>query len=115
MARYAGLTRSPDESGLKPREKGLAKAGNARVRGGPIQLAWRFLVLQKDGALARRYRTGAERRAQDNIGVLHEIALKAPQRPDRAPIYSRAPIYVRSPERSVDQLLAGRTKIQETG
>src|SRR5689334_6043537 len=27
----------------KPREKGLAKSGNARVRRGLIQLAWRFL------------------------------------------------------------------------
>src|SRR6188508_1413215 len=43
LARYAGLTGSPDESGLKSREKGLAKAGNARVRRGLIQLAWRFL------------------------------------------------------------------------
>jgi transposase len=29
VARYAGLTGSPDESGLKSREKGLAKAGAA--------------------------------------------------------------------------------------
>ena len=34
VARYAGLTGSPDESGSKRREKGLAKAGNARVRRG---------------------------------------------------------------------------------
>jgi transposase len=53
VARYAGLTGSPDESGLKRREKGLAKAGNARVRRGVIQLAWRFLMFQKDSALAR--------------------------------------------------------------
>jgi transposase len=33
---------------LKSREKGLAKAGNARVRRGLIQLAWRFLMFQKD-------------------------------------------------------------------
>ena len=32
VARYAGLTGSPDESGAKRREQGLAKAGNARVR-----------------------------------------------------------------------------------
>ena len=51
---------SPDESGLKRREKGLAKAGNARVRRGLIQLAWRFLVFQKDSALARWYRTRTE-------------------------------------------------------
>jgi transposase len=57
VARYAGLTGSPDESGLKSRERGLAKSGNARVRRGLIQLAWRFLMFQKDSALARWYRT----------------------------------------------------------
>lgn len=55
VARYAGLTGAPDESGAKRREKGLAKAGNARVRRSLIQLAWRFLVFQKDSALARWY------------------------------------------------------------
>ena len=60
VARYAGLTGSPDESGLKRREKGLAKAGNARVRRGLIQLAWRFLMFQKDSALAQWYRTRTE-------------------------------------------------------
>jgi transposase len=50
VARYAGLIGAPDESGSKRREKGLAKAGNARVRGGMIQLAWRFLLFQKDSA-----------------------------------------------------------------
>ena len=44
VARYAGLTGSPDESGTKRREKGLARSGNARVRRGMIQLAWRFLM-----------------------------------------------------------------------
>lgn len=34
VARYAGLTGAPDESGSKRWEKGLAKAGNARVRRG---------------------------------------------------------------------------------
>jgi transposase len=56
VARYAGLTGSPDESGSRRREKGLAKAGNARVRRGMIQLAWRFLVHQKASALAQWYR-----------------------------------------------------------
>jgi transposase len=55
VARYAGLTGSPDESGRRRREKGLAKAGNARVRRGMIQLAWRFLIHQKDSALAQWY------------------------------------------------------------
>src|SRR6516162_3164862 len=56
VARYAGLTGSPDESGSKRREKGLARAGNARVRRGLIQLAWRFLGFQKDSALTQWYR-----------------------------------------------------------
>src|SRR3954471_18117966 len=56
VARYAGLTGSPDESGSRRREKGLAKAGNARVRRGMIQLAWRFLLHQKESALAQWYR-----------------------------------------------------------
>lgn len=60
VARYAGLTGSPDESGSKRREKGLAKSGNARVRRGMIQLAWRFLLFQKDSALAQWYRARTE-------------------------------------------------------
>src|SRR4030081_714346 len=51
VARYAGLTGSPDESGRKRREKGLTRSGNARVRRGMIQLAWRFLMFQKDSTL----------------------------------------------------------------
>jgi transposase len=60
VARYAGLTGSPDESGAKRREKGLAKGGNARVRRGMIQLAWRLLIFQKDSALAQWYRARTE-------------------------------------------------------
>ena len=41
VARYAGMTGSSDDSGAKRREKGLAKAGNSRVRRGMLQLAWR--------------------------------------------------------------------------
>ena len=56
VARYAGLTGAPDESGAKRREKGLAKAGNARVRRGMIQLAWRLLNFQPDSTLVQWYR-----------------------------------------------------------
>ena len=56
MARYAGLTGSPEESGARRREKGLAKAGNARVRCGMIQLVWRFLRFQEASGLAVWYR-----------------------------------------------------------
>ena len=50
VARYAGLTGAPDESGQKRRERGLAKAGNARVRRGMIQLAWGCLLYTSDAA-----------------------------------------------------------------
>jgi transposase len=53
VARYVGLTGSPDESGKRRRERGLARAGNARVRCGMIQLAWRFVRFQKDNALVQ--------------------------------------------------------------
>jgi transposase len=56
VARYAGLTGSPDESGTKRREQGLAKAGNARVRRAMLQLAWRWLLHQKNSDLAKWYR-----------------------------------------------------------
>jgi transposase len=60
VARYAGVTGSPDESGAKRRERGLAKAGNARVRRGLMQLAWRFLRFQSESALAKWYRERTE-------------------------------------------------------
>jgi len=53
VARYAGLTGSPDESGSSWREKGLSRSGNARVRRGMIQLAWRFLKFQNESTLAK--------------------------------------------------------------
>src|ERR1700704_7180058 len=59
-ARYAGLTGSPDESGAERREQGLARAGNARVRRGMIQLAWRFLLHQKNSALTKWFRSRTE-------------------------------------------------------
>ena len=82
VARYAGLTGAPDESGAKRREKGLAKAGNARVRRGMIQLAWRFLLFQKDSALARWYRA----RTEGARGGIRKtlIACSGPQAFDRA-------------------------------
>jgi transposase len=77
VARYAGLTGSPDESGARRREKGLAKAGNARVRRGMIQLAWRFLLHQKDSALARWYRARtADARAGTRKTLIVALARK---------------------------------------
>jgi transposase len=77
VARYAGLTGSPDESGSRRREKGLAKAGNARVRRGMIQLAWRFLLHQKESALAQWYRARtAEARGSTRKTLIVALARK---------------------------------------
>jgi len=79
VARYAGLTGSPDESGSKRREKGLAKSGNARVRRGLVQLAWRFLLFQKDSALAQWYRarTGVQgvRKTVLIVALAHKLLI----------------------------------------
>ncbi|HEX4186210.1 MAG TPA: IS110 family transposase [Stellaceae bacterium] len=53
VARYGGITGAPDESGARRREKGLARTGNARVRRGMLQLAWRFLRFQKECVLVK--------------------------------------------------------------
>jgi transposase len=73
VARYAGLTGSPDESGKRRREKGLARAGNARVRTGMIQFAWRFLKFQQDRALAQWFQT----RAADGRGGTRKTMIVA--------------------------------------
>ena len=73
----AGLTGSPDESGAKRREQGLARAGNARVRRGMIQLAWRFLRFQKESALARWYQARtADHRAGTRKTMIVALARK---------------------------------------
>jgi len=73
VARYAGLTGSPDESGSKRREQGLAKAGNARVRRGLIQLAWRLLTHQSDCELVKWYRE----RTVDGRGITRKVMIVA--------------------------------------
>ena len=73
VARYAGLTGAPDESGSRRREKGLARAGNARVRHAMIQLAWRFLKFQPQSALAQWYRE----RTRDGRGDIRKTMIVA--------------------------------------
>ncbi len=83
VARYAGLTGSPDESGAQRREQGLARAGNARVRRGMIQLAWRFLMFS-EGVKALRNTSDARRQAAKlcyRFGPLTPSARSA--KPDR--------------------------------
>lgn len=73
VARSGGLTGAPDESGKRRRDKGLARAGNARVRRTMIQLAWRFLMFQPQSALAQWYRT----RTADGTGALRKKMIVA--------------------------------------
>ena len=76
VARYAGLTGSPDESGSMRREKGLARSGNARVRRGLIQLAWRFLMFQKDSALAHWFYARTKNAPQTRKTMIVALARK---------------------------------------
>ncbi len=76
VARYAGVTGSPDESGAKRRERGLAKAGNARVRRGLMQLAWRFLRFQSESALAKWYRERTEDGGKRKTTMIVALARK---------------------------------------
>ena len=76
VARYAGVTGSPDESGSKRRERGLAKAGNARVRRGLMQLAWRFLRFQSESALAKWYRERTEGGGKRKTTMIVALARK---------------------------------------
>jgi transposase len=76
VARYAGLTGSPDESGRRRREKGLTRSGNARVRRGMIQLAWRFLMFQKDSTLAQWFRARTENARSARKTMIVAVARK---------------------------------------
>ena len=60
VARYAGLTGSPDESGSKRREKGLSRSGNKRVRNILIQLSWRMVMFQPESDLVLWYKKRTE-------------------------------------------------------
>lgn len=77
VARYAGLTGSPDESGARRRERGVSRAGNARVRKAMVQLAWRFLVFQKESALVKWYRERtADGRGRTRMALIVALARK---------------------------------------
>lgn len=73
VARFAGLTGSPDESGYRRREQGLSRAGSARVRKGMLELAWRFLRFQPDSHLATWWR----QRAADGPAIMRKKMIVA--------------------------------------
>ncbi|MFW5834985.1 MAG: transposase [Pseudomonadota bacterium] len=77
LARDAGLTGLPDESGARRRERGLARAGNARVRTARVQLARRFLVFRKESALVEWYRARtADGRGRTRLTMIVALARK---------------------------------------
>jgi transposase len=77
VARYGGITGAPDESGARRREKGLARAGNARVRRAVLQLAWRFLLFQKESALVKWFQARtADGRAATRKTMILALARK---------------------------------------
>ena len=76
VARYGGLTNSPDRSGATSREKGMARSGNARVRRDMVQLAWRFLLFQKDSALAQWYGQRTEKAPKARKTMIVALARK---------------------------------------
>ena len=58
------------------REKGLARSGNSRVRRTMVQLAWRFLLFQKNSALAQWYRQRTENAPQARKTMIVALARK---------------------------------------
>ena len=76
VARYGGLTGSPDSSGSIKREKGMARSGNARVQRGMVQLAWRFLLFQKESALAQWYHQRTENAPKTRKTMIVGLARK---------------------------------------
>jgi transposase len=64
-------------AGANDGRKGSPRAGNARVRRGMIQLAWRFLLHQKESALAQWYRARtAEARGSARKTLIVALARK---------------------------------------
>jgi transposase len=76
VARYAGLTGSPDESGSKRREKGLSRSGNRRVRTILVQLSWRMLIFQPESNLVLWYRKRTENAKGSRKPLLVALARK---------------------------------------
>jgi transposase len=56
VAGYCGLAPSPWRSGGTEREQGISKAGNPRARHKAVELAWLWLLHQRDSALSRWFR-----------------------------------------------------------
>ena len=76
VARYAGVTGSPDESGSKRREKGISRSGNARVRKILIQLSWRIVKYQPESDLVLWFRNRTQNARRSRKPMIVALARK---------------------------------------
>ena len=76
VARYAGVTGSPDESGSKRREKGLSRSGNGRVRKILIQLSWRIVKYQPESDLVLWFRNRTQNARRSRKPMIVALARK---------------------------------------
>jgi transposase len=72
VAAAAGLTPTPYQSGDSPREQGISKAGNPRVRTMMIEIAWSWLRYQPDSKLSKWFwqRFGKGSARQRRVGIV---------------------------------------------
>jgi transposase len=74
LASLAGLTPTPYASGESQREQGISKAGNRRLRGMAVEIAWSWLRWQPESALSlwyqRRFGSGNARLRKVGIVAL---------------------------------------------
>jgi transposase len=72
LASLAGLTPTPYASGDSERDQGISKAGNRRVRGMVVEIAWSWLRYQSASGLSRWYwqRFGKGSKRQRRIGIV---------------------------------------------
>jgi len=72
VASAAGLTPTPYDSGDSPKEQGISKAGNRRVRTLAVEIAWCWLRYQPESKLSKwymqRFGTGSVR--QRRVGIV---------------------------------------------
>ena len=72
VAAAVGLTPTPYQSGDSPREQGISKAGNPRVRTMMIEIAWSWLRFQPDSKLSEWFweRFGKGSARQRRVGIV---------------------------------------------
>lgn len=72
VAGAAGLSPTPYQSGDSPREQGISKAGNPRVRTMMVEIAWSWLRYQPESKLSKWYwqRFGKGSARQRRVGIV---------------------------------------------